>query len=108
MSAECEAHGAEHFVGVGIFSAGTEARIHRCAEDGNGYAFIDGGVEGPASFAGVRDLAGELLELGIGEQGLRGEVEKPTGDDGSTTPYLRDIAERKIVLIQIGIAERGG
>src|SRR5436853_4403797 len=56
------------------------------AEHVGGDGFINGGLDGPAAFAGIGDLAGELRQGRVVEQGGGGQVEQPRGDDAAAPP----------------------
>src|SRR5262249_34453267 len=84
-----------------------EAFVERGREDGDRNAFVDGGLDGPAAFAGIGDVAFELCEGGVFHEGGRGQVEKPGGDDAAAPPDLCDVADIELVLVVFGIAQGG-
>ena len=63
MAAEAEPHRGEHLVGELRAIARSEARVERSAQHVRRHAFFDRGLQRPAAFAGIRDAAGEMLEL---------------------------------------------
>ena len=77
VAAELEAHGGKEFVLVGRLSARTEPRIQRRGKNRGGHAFVDGGVDGPAAFAGIGDSPGKLGEIGIVDERVCGQIEEP-------------------------------
>ena len=105
VAAELVAEGGEELVAEVGFAARAEAVVEGGAEHGGGDGFVDGGVDGPAAFAGVGDAAGEVAEVGAFEQGGGGEVEQPGGDDAAAAPDFGDVGEVEVVLVVFGIAE---
>ena len=71
-------------------------------------ALIHGRLDGPASLAGVRDAAPEVCQGGIGQHGVRGQVEQPRGDDAAATPYLGHVGQVKVVAVQLRVAQGAG
>src|SRR5579883_1374139 len=69
MPAELVAHRRENLALKIGQAARAEALVQRAAQDGHGNAFVDGGLDGPPAFAGIRDTAFECGELGILHQG---------------------------------------
>ena len=108
MAAELVAQGGEQSVSEVCFAARAEALEERGAEDGRGNGFVDGGLHGPAAFAGIGDAAGEIGEVWTLEQRRGGEIEQPGGDDAAAPPDFRDVGEIEVVLIVLRIAERRG
>src|SRR5438105_9490221 len=53
VAAKLPAHGLGHLPGELFFLARREAGVERGAEDRAGHAFVDGGRQRPAAFAGV-------------------------------------------------------
>src|SRR5690349_12407085 len=86
VAAELETHGGEHLGGKFVFTTRSEALIKRRAEYGGGSAGLDGGEDGPAAFAGIRDASGKALESGLIEERNRGQVEQPGSDDAAAAP----------------------
>src|SRR5262249_3522723 len=107
MTAETKAHGGEEFVLVIGLAAGGESFVQSSCQNRHRNAFVDGGLDGPAALAGIGDAAGELGELRIGGESVRGKIQQPGGDDAAATPYFGDIGEVEFVLILFRIAQRG-
>ena len=106
VPAEAEAHRRQRAVAELALAARLEARVEAGRDDGGGDALVDGGQHGPAPFARVRDAAGEALELGVLGQRLGGEVQQPRGDHAAAPPDLRDLGDRQVVHVGLGIAQR--
>ena len=77
VAAELESHGGEEFVLEFGIASGAKAFVEGGCEHWDGNGFVDGGFDGPTPFAGVADAAGEVFEVGILDEGIGGEVEKP-------------------------------
>ena len=88
--------------------ARVEAIPQRGGEGRHRNAFVDRRVNGPATLAAVADAPLELAELRIGVQRLRGEVEQPTAHDAAAAPQLADRCQVDVVLVVLGMCERGG
>src|SRR5215469_5951849 len=80
VAAELEPHRREHLVLVVGLAARGEALVEGGGEDGNGHRLVDGGLDRPSSFAGVGHVAGELLQVGILDEGRGRQVQEPGGD----------------------------
>jgi len=65
-----------------------ETVVERCGDDRGRRAGVDGRVDRPAALAGVRDPAGEVVEMWRLGQGVSGEVEQPGGDHRAASPHL--------------------
>src|ERR1700756_4478229 len=105
VTAELETHGGQYFCGKVELTARRETLVERFAQDGSGCAGFDGGDDGPAPLAGVRDAAGETLEGWLLEQGDGGEIEEPGGDDAAAAPDFGDVGQIEIVLVVLGVAQ---
>src|SRR4249919_2370709 len=62
MAAELVTHRREQFVGEFRLAAGAEAFVERGRQHMGRHGFIDGGLDGPAPFAGIRDPAAEVCQ----------------------------------------------
>src|SRR6266550_1642421 len=77
MTAELRAQGRQQLFAEGVIAARAEARVERRGQHVGGDLFLDRGVHGPASFARIRNVADERLQLRIARQRQRREVEQP-------------------------------
>src|ERR1700751_432645 len=93
MAAEGEAHGGEDLVGIVGEIARAEALVESGSEDVRRHAFVDGGLDGPAAFAGVRDATTEFRKLGIALKCVGGEVKEPGCDDAAAAPDFSDVGQ---------------
>ena len=64
VATELVAHRREQFVGEFGLAAGAEPFVKRRRQDMGRHGFIDGGLDGPAPFAGIRDPAAEVCQGG--------------------------------------------
>src|SRR6056297_1782226 len=103
VTAELVAHRREELVPVLGLAAGGEPIVEGGTQHGGGDAFLDGGLERPATLAGVGDPATEVGEVVIFVEGLGGEVEQPGPDHGTAPPDLGDVGEIQFVLVVLGI-----
>src|SRR5579864_7676691 len=88
MTAETGPHRGEDFFGKGMFLARAETREQGRGQDFGRHGLVDGGIDGPAAFAGVLDEAGVVVErVVLGERGRR-EVEQPGRDHAAAPPHL--------------------
>src|SRR5712664_300997 len=62
VAAELEAHGRQNLGGKVAFAPRQEPLVQRFGEHGSGRARLDAGENGPATFAGIGDSAGETFE----------------------------------------------
>ena len=108
MAAEAEPHGGQHAVLEVGLAAGVEALVQGGREDVGRNGLVDGGVDGPASLAGVGDAAGEALQPGVLGEGRRGQVEEPRGDDAAAPPDLGDVRDVEVVLVVLRVPQRCG
>src|SRR5262249_12615029 len=65
VAAELVAHGRKQPVRKVRISARAEALVERRRQHVSRHTLVDGGLDGPAPFAGVRDAAGEAGEVRI-------------------------------------------
>src|ERR1700722_13134849 len=108
VAAKLKAHGGQN-LGCKIgFTARGEALVERFGEHRGRRAGFDGGKNGPTTFAGVRDFAGEFFEFGRIEKRNGGKVEEPGSDYAAAAPDFSDIGQIEFVLIVLGVAQRCG
>src|SRR5262245_37598473 len=105
MSAEPQSHRRLDLLRVVGLATRGEAAVERGAQHGCGYALVDGREDRPAALARVRHAAGELRELRILGERLRGEVEQPRRDDAAAPPDLGDLREVEVVLVVLRAAQ---
>src|SRR6185436_1277694 len=99
MPSELVAHRREQLVLEVRFTAGAEALVEGCGEDGRGLRLVDSSLDRPTAFAGVGHAATKLRQRWIFQQGARRQVQQPGGNYTSTPPYFGDIGKIEIVLI---------
>src|SRR5258706_4930804 len=99
VTAELEAHRREQLVGKFGVAAGTEALIQSSGENRSGHGLVDGGLDGPTAFAGIRDATRELRQRGVLAERGGGQIEQPRSDHAASAPYFRDVREIEIVLV---------
>src|SRR4051812_15670987 len=88
VPAELGAHGGQDLVGERGLATRGETVVQRGAEHLGGNAFVDGGLDRPAAFAGIGHAAAELRQLRVGHQGLGGEIEQPRAHHAAAAPHL--------------------
>ena len=84
-----------------------ESRVQRRRQDRRRHSCLDRGDRRPATLARVRDAPRELLEARRLHERLRGEVEQPGADHAPSPPDLGDLGRVDLVLVQLGVLERG-
>ena len=62
VAAEPVAHRGKDLLGEGVLLARAEARIQRGGQHLGRDRLVDGGIDGPAAFAGILDKAGIIVE----------------------------------------------
>src|ERR1700733_2129298 len=62
VAAETGAHRREDLFSEGVFPARPEAREQSRGQHLGGHRLVDGGIDGPAAFAGIFDKAGIGIE----------------------------------------------
>src|SRR5215472_1788984 len=70
------------------------------------HALVNGGLDRPATFAGVGYAPCEGRHRGITEQGRSREIKQPGGNDAAAAPDLRDLCQFEIVLKVFRIPQR--
>src|SRR5262245_31470336 len=108
MSAEPQSHRRLDLLRVVGLAARGEAAVERGAQHGRGHALVDGGGGRPAALSRVRHTPGELGELRILRERLRGQVEQPGRDDAAAPPDLGDLRKVEVVLVELRTAQRRG
>ena len=106
VAAELEAHRRHQLVRVFGRAPGFEPAEQRRAQHRRRHALVDRRLEGPATFARIRDAAGELGEIRIGAQRGRRQVEQPGPDHAAAPPDLRHPRDVDVELIKFGVAQR--
>ena len=76
------------------------------ANTGTGTPSSIAALDGPASLTGVRDVAGEAVESGIGGEGLGRQVEQPAGDDTAAAPDLGDRRQVEVEAVVLRLRQR--
>src|ERR1700731_3080425 len=93
VAAKLKTHGRHQLVGEIGLATRSEAFVKRGGQYMRGYAFIDGGIDGPASFAGVRGRAPKVGNSGVLIGRAAGRVEQPRADDAAAPPEFRYIGQ---------------
>src|SRR5262245_62050263 len=96
VSAESEPHRRPESVLKVGFAARTETFVERSGQYRRGYGFVDGRLDRPASLAGVRYAAGEVIERRVLRKRRCREVEEPRRDDAAAPPQLGNVREIQI------------
>src|SRR2546426_8819339 len=91
VSAELVAHRRQNLVSEVGFTSGAEAFVECSSEDMRGDGLVNRGLDGPASLSRVRHAARKVREFRVLEQGSRGQIQQPRGNDAATAPHLGDI-----------------
>ena len=105
MAAEAEAHRGQQLLAERVVLARAEAGEQRGGQHVGRHRFLDRRLDGPAALAGIRDMAGEIREVGLLGQRDRGEVEQPGGHHAAAPPDLGDVGEVEVEALvgrQIG------
>src|SRR2546421_11707099 len=69
------------------------------------YRFVNGSSDSPTSLARISNMASEMVESGVLEQGTGRKVQEPGTDDTATTPQFSDIWDVQIVLVVLWVAQ---
>ena len=107
MAAELLAHRREDPIAEVALATGREAFEEGGGEDVGRHRLVDGRQGRPPALARIRDPPREALQLRITVQGVSREVEQPQGDHAAAPPQLGDLAGVDLVLVVLGIGERG-
>src|SRR5262249_12086448 len=97
MAPELVAERGEQPVREGIVAARAEAREERRGDRRRRHRLFDGVLDGPTPFAGIVHVRAEIVELGIGGQRGRRQLEQPRADDGALVPQFRDLRQVETV-----------
>ncbi len=108
MSAELVAHGRQQLVGKVGQPRELKRSYSAVVSTGRRHAFVDAGLDGPAAFARVRNAAGKLRQLRIGQQRRGRQVQQPRSDNAAAPPNLGHVGQIEVVLIMFRIAQRRG
>src|SRR6267142_3639566 len=99
VPAKLLAHGAQKLFGKGMVLARAEARIQSRRQHIDGNRRIERGLDRPAAFAGILDLAGVFRKVRVLGQRHRCKIEQPRRDHAAATPHLGDIGQVKVVAV---------
>src|SRR5579864_978360 len=99
MAAELVAHGGKQLVREIRVAARAEALVERGRQHMGRDAFVDGGLDRPASLTGVGNVALKGSERGVARESIRRKVEQPRGDDAAAPPDLCYLGEIEIIAI---------
>src|SRR2546423_11385321 len=99
VTAEFVAHGGHNLVGEISLSARAKAFVEGCCEYECRHGFVDGGSNRPTTFARIREMTLEFMQIGTLEQGAGCEVEQPRADHAATPPDFRYIGKVEIILV---------
>src|SRR5262245_64490006 len=83
MTPELVAESGQQPVRERIVAARAEAREERSGDGRRRYRFFHGVLDGPAPFARVVHVRPQIVELRIGGEGSRRQLEEPRADDGA-------------------------
>src|SRR5580698_6492224 len=98
VSPELIAQRGNHFGTKRFVLPRCEAREERERDRRCGNVFVDRGLNGPAAFAGIVDVAADAFQSWILAEGQHQEIQKPRTHDAGMGPEFRKRAE--IVLIR--------
>ncbi len=93
VAAELVAHRGDRLHRRALVLLGDEPREEGRGDRGHGDAVVDAGLDGPATFARVGGVAGDLVEVGVLLERLDQQVEQPRPDDGALTPRVEDLGD---------------
>src|SRR5579863_2613994 len=77
VAAEAEPHRRKHLFSEVVLLPGAESGVERGAQHVSRDRLLDRGLNGPATLAGILDVAGELIQLRILDQRSGAEIEQP-------------------------------
>ena len=106
VAAEGEAHRRQQAVLEIGLAAGGEAGEQRGGEDVGRHAFLDRRFDRPASFARIRDAAGECRQVGTLAERGSGQIEQPRRHHAAVTPHFGDRRQIEIELVVLRVAQR--
>src|SRR5687768_2929697 len=93
MAAELGAERRQDLFRERVILPRAEALEERRREHVGRHRLFDRGLDGPAPFTRVGDVADEPRQLGIGGKCARGQIEQPRADDAAAPPELGDRRE---------------
>src|SRR6185503_10068707 len=105
MTAKTKTHRREKFVLIVRLAARSEAFVEGSGQHRNRYAFINRGLDRPATFSGIGDASGKFCKVGIVNQRVRRQIEQPGRNDAAAPPYFRDVGEVEVELIMLRVAQ---
>src|SRR6266851_1198913 len=106
MTAKLITHRRQQFIREVSLTARTEPLIKRRSQHRSWNAFIDPGLDRPASFTRIRDSASILRHLRIANQRSRSQIQQPRSNHAPTPPDLSHIRQIEVVLIMFRITQR--
>src|SRR5207248_4043740 len=81
VAAELAAHGGQDLAGELTQAPRLESLVERHGDDGGGNPLVYGGVHRPPALTGVRDPAGEGMQVRCARERLGGQVDQPRRDN---------------------------
>src|SRR6185312_15595210 len=104
VAAELAAHRGEDLAGELAQAPRLESLVERRGDDRGGNPLVDGGVHRPPALPGVRDPAGEGMQVRCARERLGGQVDQPRRDHRPAPPDLRHLGDFDVILVRPGIA----
>src|SRR5690606_39847131 len=83
----------QELVGKERLSLRSKTRKQRGGKHGRGHPGVDGGLQRPASFAGVGNASGEFFQSGVVLQRVGSEIKQPGVNYGAMPPDLGDLSQ---------------
>src|ERR1700733_7008446 len=96
VTAETGTHRRENLFSKGMLLAGAKSREQRRGQYLGRHRLVDGGVDGPAAFAGIFDKAGVVFQGVVFRERRCRQVEQPGRDHAAAPPYLGDVGDIEI------------
>src|SRR5215213_11834774 len=97
VPAELAAQGGYDLHGEGVLLAGGETGEEGACYGIRRHVLCDRLEDGPASLAGVLDVAADAVQVGVVFEGVLGELEEPATDDAPLVPQAREGPEVVVV-----------